>query len=41
MSEAEKTSEKTKKPPEFVEDLIRVNSKCLNIAAFCGNNFEL
>jgi hypothetical protein len=41
ISEAEKISEKTKKPPEFVEDLIRVNSKCLNIASFCGNNFEL
>jgi hypothetical protein len=41
MAEAEKIADKTKKPPEFIEELIRINSKCINIVEFCGNNFEL
>ncbi len=39
--EAEKVADKTKKPPDFIEDLIRINSKCVNIVEFCNNNFEL
>ena len=41
MFQAEKISEKTKKPPEFVEELIRINSKCVAIVEFCGSNFDL
>lgn len=41
LYEAEKVTDKTKKPPDFVEELIRINSKCIRIVEFCSNNFEL
>ena len=40
-SEAEKVYEKAKKPPDYIEELIRINGKCLKIVEFCGYNFEL
>ena len=40
LFEAEKISEKTRKPPEYVEELVRINSKCVCIVEFCGNNFD-
>lgn len=41
LVEAEKVYEKAKKPPDFIEELIRINGKCLKIVEFCNNNFEL
>ena len=39
--EAEKIVDKTKKPPDFITELIRINGKCIKIVEFCNNNFEL
>jgi hypothetical protein len=41
QSEAEKLVDKTKKPPDFITELIRINGKCIKIVDFCANNFEL
>jgi hypothetical protein len=41
QGEAEKLVDKTKKPPDFITDLIRINGKCIKIVDFCGDNFEL
>lgn len=41
LMEAEKVSEKTKKPPEFIQELIRINSKSIKIVEFFNGNFEL
>lgn len=41
MNEAEKVTEKSKKALEFVDELIRLNSKCVQLVEYCSNNFEL
>ncbi len=41
QSQAEKLVDKTKKPPDFITELIRINGKCIKIVEFCNNNFEL
>lgn len=30
-----------RKPPDFINELMRINGKCVRIMEFCGNNFEL
>lgn len=39
--EAEKVCQKIRIPPEFIQELIRINSKCIKIVDICDNNFEL
>lgn len=41
IMQAKKVGETVKIPPKFVEQLIRINSKCLKITEIFGNNFDL
>lgn len=41
QTEAEKIVDKTMKPPIFINELIRINEKCIEIVEFCNNDLDL
>lgn len=41
LGEAEKLSDKSKKPPEFIQELIRINSKSIKIVHYFNGSFEI